>query len=152
MPAPKKKGRRWLRRGVVIVVVLVGGLAAALPTILSTGAARSRLLASLNASLPGTVRAADLDFRWSGGQTATGLELADPAGRRVLRCARLHAEVSLLGLLTGSYDLGKVEVVGLEVDLVRDDGGRLNLAAALARDAGEEPAARPLAEVLRELE
>ncbi|MHC4550913.1 MAG: hypothetical protein ACYTEZ_19330 [Planctomycetota bacterium] len=152
MPAPKKKGRRWLRRGVVIVVVLVGGLAAALPSILSTGAARSRLLASLNASLPGTVRAADLDFRWSGGQTATGLELADPAGRRVLRCARLHAEVSLLGLLTGSYDLGKVEVVGLEVDLVRDDGGRLNLAAALARDAGEEPAARPLAEVLRELE
>ena len=72
----------------------------------------------------------------------------------MLRFEQLRTDAGLLSLLTGDYDLGRVVLEGLELDVVRDEEGRLNLSDALGagEEEKEEPEPQTLDEALREVE
>jgi hypothetical protein len=134
------------------VLLVLGGLLGALPWLASGATGRDYLLQRVNAALKGTLHATDLELGWSGGQLLGGVELHDPDGRRVLRFEELRTDAGLLSLLAGDYDLGRVVLTGLELDVVRDEDGRLNLAAAIEKKETEKEEQEPLEEVLRDLE
>jgi hypothetical protein len=148
-----RRRRRLLKVLAVFLLVLVG-LLGALPWLASGATGRDYLLRRVNAALAGTLQATDLELGWTGGQLLGGVELHDPAGRRVLRIEELRTEAGLLSLLTGDLDLGRVVLEGLELDVVRDEDGRINVSEALAKKEKEEerPEPQTLDDILREVE
>jgi len=146
-----RRRRRLLKVSAVLLVALAG-LAGALPWIASGASGRDYLLRRVNAALAGTLHASDLELAWTGDQVLGGVELRDPQGQRVLRFDRLRTDAGLLSLLADDLDLGHVVLTGLELDLVRDEDGKLNLSEALGVEEEEEPEPRTLDEVLRDLE
>jgi hypothetical protein len=150
----RPRHRRRLLKASVVLLLVLAGLAIALPWIASGASGRDYLLRRVNAALAGTLHATDLELTWTGGQVLGGVELFDPQGQRVLRFDRLHTDAGLLSLLTGDLDLGHVVLTGLDLDLVRDEEGKLNLSVAIGaeEEEKEEPDPRTLDEVLHDLE
>jgi len=150
----RPRRRRRLLKALAVLLLIVAVLAGALPWIASGDTGRDYLLRRVNAALAGTLQATDLELGWGGGQVLGGVELHDPAGRRVLRFEQLRTDAGLLSLLAGDYDLGRVVLEGLDLELVRDEEGRLNLSDALGagEEEKEEPEPQTLDEVLREVE
>jgi hypothetical protein len=117
--APRSKGRRWLWRGLLaIVVVLVLGAIAALVAVrvaFSGHALASRVCAQLNADMRGRVRIASIDWPMSalprvvrGGWvpvTLHDVELRDADGIVVFRSARMSAELDAHAVMFGAHDL-----------------------------------------------
>jgi hypothetical protein len=140
--------RRWLRRTLVVLVacvILVLAVGSALPAWLSSESGRGWLLRRVSASIPGRLSAAGISLNWSEGQTVESLLLEDSRGGTIARVRLVSADVTLAQFLRGDYGNGRILIEGLELDLVLDDEGRLNLAAAVAaEDEGEsEPVDLP---------
>ncbi|MHC4955150.1 MAG: hypothetical protein ACYTGZ_14945 [Planctomycetota bacterium] len=148
---PRK--RRWLRRALIVVgvgFVLLLAVASVVPRWLSSDSGRAWLLGRVNESIPGRFTAAGIDLNWGGGQTVESLRLDDAAGNTVARVRLVSADVTLAQLLRGEYGTGRILIEGLEIDLVLDEQGRLNLAGAIAAPDDAEPEPVDLPGLLRE--
>ena len=90
-PAPaKRRGRRWLRFAVGIVVVLAL-LVVAAPHAIGLDAVRTRIEASLSRELGAPCHIAGLGFSWFSGIAVQGLEIGNPSGFPAERpCLRLR--------------------------------------------------------------
>ncbi|MHC4959289.1 MAG: hypothetical protein ACYTGN_13045 [Planctomycetota bacterium] len=149
---PKKK-RRWLRRtliGLGLLLALAFVVAALVPAWLSSDSGRTWLLERVSAEIPGRLTAAGLQLAWGGGQRIDSLVLEDADGATVVRVRSIDTEVTLGQLVRGEFGTGRVVIEGLELDLVLDEEGRLNLAGAVAAPDEEEAEPVDLEEVLRE--
>ena len=94
------------------------------------------------AEIEGRLELSGVRLSWTGGQRVESIRLLAPDGAEV---ASLSAEVesSLLRLLAGGLDLGRVGVTG-EVTVVVDESGRASLGSALAPSApAPAPPIRP---------
>ncbi|HWC88810.1 MAG TPA: hypothetical protein VG433_04125, partial [Pirellulales bacterium] len=106
----RRRFRRWL-----LTFALGGGLlVAAFPTIVTRGPWRNALLARCVGDLNGSVATGSLSVGWFSPLTATDVSVEDLQAQRVLSIATLTTEKSLLGLLLGPTDLGKVTIDGLQ--------------------------------------
>ncbi len=132
-------GRKWLIRGGVAaagLVVLLVLLVLLAPTLLSTGMGTRFVLGFVNDRIAGRVTIADLRLAWFGGQSVDGIEVADPSGQPVVSVGSVElADASLWSLIRGSRDLGAIKVDRVRADVVREEGGALNLQAAFAPPA-----------------
>lgn len=138
--------RRHLRRPVwlalLAVLVLLMGVVALAPTILSSRFALSRVVGAIDRSLTGSVAVRSVSLSWFGSPQIEGIQLADPQARRVLAIERVVAERALwwlLGSVLGG-DAGKVRVQGLTADVVIDESGRSNLQRSLEPTGPRRPA------------
>ena len=139
-PPPKKHRRRlWLKiaGGLVAFLIL---LVLLLPTIAGTRIVRSIVVGKINDRLNGKIEIADWSFGWTSGARIDGVKLTDADGRQLLQLAHLDAPVSLIGVMRGKYDLGKVVVDGLDFNARREADGRLNF-SDLANAPSQTPAA-----------
>ena len=118
--------RRQFRRWVLTLMVGGGLLVAGLPTLIAWGPWRDALIGWGLADLHGSVSTGTLSVGWFSPLTATDVSIADPQAQRVVSIASLTTEKSLLGLLLGPTDLGKVTIDGLQANLVlREDGSNV---------------------------
>lgn len=123
---PPQPARRRFRRWLLTFALGGGLLVAALPTILTWGPWRDALIGCCVAGLNGRVSTESLSVGWFSPLTATDVSVIDPQTQRVLYIASLTTEKSLLGLLAGPTDLGKVTIDGLQANLVlREDGSNI---------------------------
>ncbi len=137
-PPPGKPRRRWIRRVVLAAVgaiVLIAGVVALLPVLLSTPAGKGFVVGIANRSIAGNITIDDISLAWFSGQRITGLELTDPDGAVVLRAPTLDAPgVSLYKLVNRNGDLGHIHLDGPVATIERYADGSTNLGRAL-RDA-----------------
>jgi hypothetical protein len=152
-PVATPARRRWLRRiifGVLVIAVVGVTIAALTPTWLSSSSGRAWLLERVSAEIPGTLSAAGMDLNWSDGQKLESLRLEDESGTTVARVRLVAADVTLAQILRGDYGTGRILIEGLELDLVLDDNGKLNLAGAISAPDAEKPKPIDLPKLLRE--
>ena len=144
-PAPaKKKKARWGRRiliGVVVLVLLLVGLVALLPTLLSTGAGKSIATNAVNGQIPGQIQIGSWSVGWFSGTSVDGLKLFDQQGALIFELNKLDTQMSLLQAIRGQYKLGKTDADANLTKLVIQPDGRTNYedALGLARSNPNEP-------------
>jgi len=133
--ARSRDKKRLTRRRLLLAL---GGLLAVLailivlaPTI-GGPLARGRVTEAVNASIPGSIRVGSLGLGWFGPQTVRGAELRGVDGD-VIATVDVRVSAGLLGLATGSRDLGVIRVHG-EAVVERDSEGVTNIERALGLD------------------
>ncbi len=135
---PRRK-RRFLRRLIVLGVLLVGLLAVA-PMMIANSPLRDTLL---NWQMPvggWRIQCERAGLSWIGSQSLTNAAILDPAGNPLVTFESLAVERSLLGLLIQSRNLGTVRIVKPTAYLAtRPDGS--NVEDFLAAVAKQQPTA-----------
>ena len=107
--AKQKRTRRLLRRLGLLLLLLVG-LVAAAPTIVSRTSLRDTLIAS---QLPSgwSLESQQASLGWMSGQTLTGVTLTDGEGRPMLTVELVTLSKTLVSLAMNQKQLGKLEIV-----------------------------------------
>ena len=123
--------------GVVVLILLLGLLLALVPTLLSTGAARTYAVGKINDNLNGHVTIADWSLGWTGGVRLDGVKVFDDANRQILEIAHFNTQLSLIGAARGQYHLGKTVVDGLDFNAERYADGTLNFAKLAKADTSK---------------
>ena len=143
--APKTKKARWGRRiliGAAVILLLLVGLVALLPTLLSTGAGKSLATNVVNGRIPGKIQINDWSLGWFSGTSINGLKLFDQQGALIFELNKLTTELTLTKALRGVYALGKTSADANLTKLVLQPDGRTNYedALGLARTDPNAPA------------
>jgi hypothetical protein len=136
-----KPKRRWLRRLIVVLCLLLVGLVVLVvlaPTLISTGAGKRFVMGTVSDQVAGEVDADGLSVGWGGGQSLLGVVIRDATGGEVARIGRVDLpDVSLLALLRGGLGLGELRIERVTGDIVGYDDGTTNLQRALAPPIGK---------------
>lgn len=138
-PKASRGHRRYLWVALAVVLVLAGLLAAA-PTLVSTSWGRGMVLGRVNDSIPGGISLEDLSLSWLGGQSVQGLRITDAQGKAVITLKEFATDLSLVGALRSRLSLGRTVVRGLDAELNFDADGISNVARALGSAQGEAAA------------
>lgn len=138
---PTKKRKHWFRRHIwwwlplVVIVVVV----ALLPTLLSTSLGRRIIIGQVNQRIAGRAEVGGLSLSWFGGQSVRDVHLYAPDGTTVMQVRDIAAgDVSLVGVIFGQKDFGKVALSDLDLTVVQDEQGQTNLAKALASPTADK--------------
>jgi len=134
-PAPRKPAGRRFWLAIPVLLLMLGGTLAALPSIVSSDWGRSAILDWFNRSIPGEVRVDALSLSWLDGQSLRGLAIHDGQGQPVLRLDSLTSDLSLFQALRGRLTLGQTVLRNLQADLTFGPDGGSNLNAALGATA-----------------
>jgi hypothetical protein len=131
-PRPKNRSGGKLRKlgwiGLVLLILL-GILIYCIPSILSTGAVRGMILDRINSSaLNGKLLVKDWKLTWTSGVQIDDVELHDASDAHVVSIGLISTNLNLLKAAMGNYDLGDVQITGVDFNLRRDKNGQLNLA------------------------
>src|SRR5690606_29488618 len=119
----RPRRRRWRRRiliGLVVLVIGAGALVALAPMIAS-GLAPGPIAGLISSRIPGDVDLDGVSLSWRGPQRVESARLDSAGGERIADIS-LEADTSLLDLVRGSRDLGEV-VVGGEARIEREADG-----------------------------
>lgn len=134
-PRGKRRLRRVLGIGVLVVLVLLIAAVILAPTI-GSAMAPGIIEGSVNPGIKGRVKVAKASIGWFSGLEAGPVEVYDPEGK-LAASVRTSAPVTLWQAVSGRYwsarslDLGTVEVSG-QLDLRQYNDGTTNLDRALA--------------------
>lgn len=135
-PAGEPRRRRRYPWVVLALALILAGVVAAAPGLLSTTWVRSTALAWYNDTIPGEVAIEDLSLSWLGGQSLEQLVVRDAQGDQVLKLDSVTTDLSLLDALRRRLSLGRTEIRGLDADLQFGADGTTNLARALGGEPG----------------
>ena len=113
--------------GVGILFVLFVLLIMLIPSLLSTGMVRSRVVSAVNQNLNGRLDIESWSIGWTGGIRADGIKVFDDANRQVVEIDHVSTQLSLLGAAFGHIHLGKTVVDGLDFNAEKYTDGTLNL-------------------------
>jgi hypothetical protein len=128
--APRRRGwRRFLRNLALAMLVLVGLLALA-PTLLSTGWVREQLCQQVAEATRGRVEIADFELGWTTGVRVLGLRMAPRGGApELLEFDEFAGSLSLMGLVRGVVDVtGSVRGLRARVRVEEAPSNELGLA------------------------
>ncbi|MGB0768316.1 MAG: hypothetical protein ACPGYV_11470, partial [Phycisphaeraceae bacterium] len=113
-PSTGKRRKPLLKCAVALVLVL-GVLIALAPMLLSTGPGTRWLVSMVSARLPGELSVDDLELRWFGGQSASGVVYDDSSAGLSIEAASIAArDVRLWPLVRGRMGIGEVWLSGVE--------------------------------------
>jgi hypothetical protein len=143
-PVPPRKSRlgRRILIGAGVLVVLLVLLVVLIPTIASTGFVRNFVVGKVNDGINGRVTIENWSLSWTGGVDVNGVSVVDTAGRKVIDLRKLRTDLSLFDAIKGRYDLGKVTVDGLHLDVVMNADGSNNL-QSIAKPSDQPMGALP---------
>lgn len=135
-----RKRRRWLRRLLVLAVVLLVAVAAA-PYLLARAPFRDWLLGAALSQLNGTVRSGGATFDWFQPVALYDFEIIDPAGQPLLRVPVVRGNVELWRLLVSPSNLGVFRIERPRLEIVLHQGGSnlKDLLAQLDQDQDDSP-------------
>jgi len=135
---PRKPARRRYWLAIPILLLLLAGVVAAAPALVSSSWGRNAALDWLNQSIPGEIRLQSLSLSWLGEQSLAGLAIHDAQGQPVMTLDALTTDLSLVEALRGRLTFGETVLQRLQADLVINPDGTTNLANALGGtgDAG----------------
>jgi hypothetical protein len=142
VPAPRKK--RWLRRiviGLSVVVVLLIGLVVLLPTIVSLSPVRSMVMSQVSGYLDGRAEVESWSIGWFSPLSVQGLRVYDNDNAMVLDISKLQTEATLGSLVRGNLDLGKTRAAIDATKVIIYPDGTTNL-HRIARLTDAEPKPR----------
>ncbi|MBS1269095.1 MAG: hypothetical protein MAG794_00038 [Gammaproteobacteria bacterium] len=126
----------WL---LLTALLILTGIAAAAPALVSTTWVREAALGWFNRSIPGEITVGDMSLSWLGGQSIRALVINDAKGQAVLTLEEFTTDLSLLEAMQNRLSLGQTVVHGLDADLKFDADGNNNLTAALGGTADKAP-------------
>lgn len=115
---------RWGRRILIVLalpVVLVAGLVALTPTLISAGLGKGSIVSAINANVNGTADYRSLSLSWFGEQSIEGLTITEPSGRKAVDVTVITPS-SLLSFLSGGDKAITVHVSGAVEGDIRPDG------------------------------
>ncbi|MCG8448373.1 MAG: hypothetical protein MI725_02180 [Pirellulales bacterium] len=140
-PAPSPRRQNKTLRRLFLLLILLLGLVAAAPTIVSQTPLRNYLL-GMALPAPGSgwgIEAQSASLSWSGNQTMTGLSIVDPTGQPFLMVESITWDRSLLAIAAKWTDLGKVRLQKPTAYLViRPDGSNAeDLLSEMLQEEGE---------------
>jgi uncharacterized protein involved in outer membrane biogenesis len=133
----------------VVLVVLLVALVALLPTLVSSSAVRSKLVALAEDHLTGKLEIGDLQVSWFGGLRMRDLRLGNPPGYAegaFVACSEATGGIALWPLLHGVIDLQTIRLQKPELRLERAKSGVWNWEAIVKgglAPAGQEPRELP---------
>lgn len=143
-PSPRKRRappRRWGRR-LVLLSILVGGLLAAAPTLLSRSAVvRQFVLARALPREAGRLTCDSAEFGWLSDQRLAGVKVIDANGEPLAEIATVASDRSLLSLATNRSQLGTVRIEQPVLHVQTRPGGSNieDFVAALATPTDSNP-------------
>jgi hypothetical protein len=153
-PSRRRPLLRKLSRAAGLLLLALGLLLFFLPSLLSTGPGRDRLIAYLQERLEAPVEASALELSWWGPQRLEGLRLGQPRGfparEDLLRARGAVLKGGLLHLLLPGESALELELEEPVLNVRRNSEGRFNLLAVVKEEdqeaagepeEGEEPAA-----------
>ncbi len=113
----------------LVLVLLLVGLVAILPTLVSTSAVRAKLVAMADDHLTGKLEIGDLQVSWFGGLHIRDVRLGNPPGYAegaFVACHEADGGIALWPLLHGVIDLRTIQLRAPELRLERAKDGRWN--------------------------
>jgi translocation and assembly module TamB len=145
---------RWLRsrsggarRKLIVLLMLVVGAIAVLPTVIAKTSLRNVLLSR---AVPGgavRVSAADALLSWVSAPVLVGVNVVDSSGAPLLAAERISVDKAPTSLALDAHDLGVIEIVRPTIHLkVRADGSNLEDAINAVTQAMSPAAGAPPAE------
>jgi uncharacterized protein involved in outer membrane biogenesis len=143
---PMKKAAKRTLFVLVGLLVVVVGLAALAPLLLSTGAVRRRMIGLAEQNLNGTLAIDDLHVSWFGGLKMRGLRLQNPPGfsqGSFLACGEASGGIAWGPLLRGVIDLRTIHLERPEVRLERSKEGVWNFAEIVKKREAAAPSPGP---------
>jgi hypothetical protein len=117
-------------RIVLLLLLLLLGFVAALPSLVSLPAFHRQFTERLTANIAGTLTLERLFLRWRAAPQMDGLQFSAPDGRPVLLVDECRCERSLFALLTDRTSFGKLRLVRPTLHLLIDERGN-NIADAV---------------------
>ena len=125
-PAAKKKKRRWprvLAWTAAVVVVLLVGLVALAPTLVSTAPGTALVAKIAQGQINGKLALSGLSVGWFSGTKLKEAIVEDDNGVRVAELANLTSGLTLLDAIRGNLDLGDASLrLSLPTVVVKSDG------------------------------
>jgi translocation and assembly module TamB len=118
-PTTKRRGRRWLKVLVALVIVMVFGVAAA-PTIIAKTALRNRLVRHAAADLNGSLEIGAASLGWFSPIELRDVTLRDSHGQIVATVPRITSSRTLLGFIRDRTTLGVLTLDRPSVEVVCD--------------------------------
>lgn len=131
--------KNLLKTFAALAVVLLL-LIAFLPTILSTGWGKEKLVELVNARISGKAEIKNLSLGWFGPQSIDGFALKDPQGTTVISIDNVKADASLISLLRKPASAGVYDIQNLNALLITDRDGTTNLEKSLVKGCCPAPA------------
>ncbi|MED5329991.1 MAG: hypothetical protein VX916_01730 [Planctomycetota bacterium] len=125
----KKTRPRWMRRFLILLLLLVVGGLAVVPTILSSDTFINGLLGQVNSQLSGTVEVKAFSTSWTGTTHVEGLTLwtgKSGEGTPLLTIPKSDFSFSLPGILAGRYDVD-ASIDGFAADIILHQDGSTNI-------------------------
>ncbi|MBT3201825.1 MAG: hypothetical protein HN350_18135 [Phycisphaerales bacterium] len=140
--AHKPKPRRWLKRLLIALVILMV-LVAMAPSVISSlwGPAIAQSL--VNAEIKGRFAVKNVSISWLGDISLDGLEIFDPENRKVLATQQVTLKRNLLELIASWTNLNELEIRQPQLWLYQDEQGGVSLARALELRTPPDPDAPP---------
>lgn len=110
------------------LLILIVGLVAMLPVLLSTPIVTSSILSIVNGCIAGSVAVQKMEVSWTRGIDIRGITVSDADGKQVLAVDAIKWPVPLITLLYNEKHLGMFEVDDAKVSFNKDkDGESYNL-------------------------
>ncbi|QDU34481.1 hypothetical protein KS4_25510 [Poriferisphaera corsica] len=135
---PSKQNRTGKIIAIAILAILL--LILALPSLLSTTPGKALLVKIINTQIPGSVTIKSISIGWFSGQYITDLELRDPQNQSVLSIQSLKIpDASLGSLISGSRNLGNIDIAYLRSNIIQQPTGQTNLDAAISSPKASTP-------------
>ena len=132
-PTTPPSNRNRIGKIIAIAILAILVLVLALPTLLSTTPGKALLVRIINSQIPGSVSIKSLSIGWFSGQYITELELRDPQDQTVLSIQSLQLPDATLGsLISGSRNLGNININSIQGTITQQETGQTNLDAAIA--------------------
>ncbi|HEY2882253.1 MAG TPA: hypothetical protein VGJ15_07455, partial [Pirellulales bacterium] len=138
--ARQRKPRRWIKRAVIGLTLLVVTVLL-LPTVIAYTPLRNAPLRLALANTNATVQTGGASLSWFGPIRYSDIEIRDEHGDLILSLGKVETERSLIGLIGNLNDLGTLRVERPQVNLVmRPDGSNIeDLLAKVATKKTIEP-------------
>ncbi|MCP4707328.1 MAG: hypothetical protein GY869_01775 [Planctomycetes bacterium] len=114
-PKPIRKKRRWLRRLVIFLVLMVFILTGAAPGLLSTRYGTSLLVNAANNRSETPIELDELSLSWRGPMLAKGLTVWDKEGRESIKLEKATLVRNLFDLINSPGNFGELILEGLQV-------------------------------------
>src|SRR5690348_3295130 len=125
--SPVRKRRRWWIVAVVLLVSVVG-VVAAIPWMLGTAPARRWLLTRADRALsPGGLAFETIRFSWFGPTRLSGFVLRDRQGERVVVARHATWDRNLFQVLFDRPRYGTLQLDGADLDIERAPDGSIDL-------------------------
>lgn len=115
----------------ILLIIALCSLIALLPAIASSTWGKEKLLAMVNAQIPGKVSIEDVSLSWTGPQEIHGLMLKDSQGAVILEMQKGAAASSLFRLFFDKIAAGDIDVHALQGTVETDASGTTNFERAL---------------------